>query len=66
METENDCRKLLEGAGWAVSASHALGTAEPEYLVLGANGSHTIEARGKTPLDAWLDAVEQARALGMD
>ena len=62
METVDDCRHLLIQLGWAVSESHG---PEQEWLVMGTNGSHVIEARGATRLDTWLEAVEQARALGM-
>ena len=32
---------------------------------MGANGAYAIEARAATQIDAWFEAVEQARALGM-
>ena len=46
-------------------AHHAGTSSEEEWRVLGANGPNVIEARGATQLDAWLEAVEQARALGL-
>jgi hypothetical protein len=66
MDTVEDCRHFLAQAGWAASESHDLTGPTREWLVLGVNGPHTIEARGATPLDAWLLAVEEARALGMN
>jgi hypothetical protein len=65
MDTVGDCRNVLDQAGWAVSESHSSADTSPEWLVVGANGPHIIEARGATQLDAWLEAVEQARALGL-
>jgi hypothetical protein len=66
MDTVGDFRTFLTDAGWAVSESHCETSMGPQWTVLGANGSHVIEARGPTQLDAWMEAVEQARALGMD
>ena len=66
MDTVGEMRAFLTSAGWAVSESHVEHTTGPEWVVMGANGSHAIEARAGTQLDAWLVAVEQARALGLD
>ena len=66
MDTVSEMRAFLTNAGWAVSESHVEHEKGPEWVVIGANGSHAIEARAGTQLDAWLEAVEQARALGLD
>jgi hypothetical protein len=65
MDTVGDCRDALTEAGWAVSEAHAETATGEEWRVLGANGGSVIEARGPTQLDAWLQAVEQARELGL-
>jgi hypothetical protein len=66
MDSVGDFRKFLTDAGWAVSEAHHETSTGPEWTVIGANGPHVLEARAGTQLDAWMEAVEQARALGMD
>ena len=65
MDTILDCQELLRQAGWAVSQSHTDSGGSVEWLVLGANGANVIEARAAAQTEAWFEAVEQARALGM-
>jgi hypothetical protein len=65
MDAVDDYQAILVKAGWAATASHRLVAEEPQWRVIGSNGSLVIEGRGATQLDAWVDAVEQARALGL-
>ncbi len=65
MDSIGDLRSFLTEAGWAVSEAHSVHAGKAEWTVLGANGAHVLEARASTQLNAWLEAVEQARALGM-
>jgi hypothetical protein len=66
MDTVGDFREFLTSAGWAVSEAHLEHATGPEWTVIGSNGPHVIEARASTRLEAWMGAVEQARAQGMD
>jgi hypothetical protein len=65
MDTVDVYKNILNQAGWAVTASHPIAADGLEWRVVGSNASHVIEGRGATQLDAWVDAVEQARALGL-
>jgi len=65
MDTVADCQELLRQAGWAVNESHNDSGGSVEWLVMGANGANVIEARAASQTEAWFEAVEQARALGM-
>jgi hypothetical protein len=42
-----------------------IATTEPAWLVSGGNGENWIGAGEATQTEAWSQAVEQARALGM-
>jgi hypothetical protein len=49
-----------------VNGRRAIATAEGvQHVVDGVNGENAIRAVAATSADAWLQAVEQARALGM-
>jgi hypothetical protein len=55
----------LHGAGWSVGAARIVTVDGPAWWVSGANGENRIEARAATQSGAWLQAAEQAWALGM-
>ena len=61
----NHCRVRLHNSGWAVAESNLCTAAGLVWIVSGANGEKVIIARGATQADAWWQAVEQARSIGM-
>ena len=61
----NHCLDLLHRAGWSDSEASFLGNSGQVWLVSGTNGEEVIEAQGRSSAEAWLRAVQQARALGM-
>lgn len=58
----DECFARLHAAGWSIG-DYATATG---WTVTGANGENVIEAHGRTQGEAWLRAVEHARAVGMD
>jgi len=66
MTTVDHCHDALHSAGWSVGEVRiTTASGVPSWLVSGTNGENRIEAREATQSEAWLQAVEQARALGM-
>jgi hypothetical protein len=55
----------LHRAGWSVGDVLLLTDDGPVWLVTGANGENSIEARAATQAEAWHRAAAQARSLGM-
>jgi hypothetical protein len=55
----------LRRAGWSVGDAAFTGPGGLGWLVTGHNGENLIRAEGPTRADAWREAVEQARAVGM-
>jgi hypothetical protein len=63
--TAEQCQSLLHRAGWS-AGEHATATAAGvQHIVDGANSENAIYAVADTSADAWRQAVEQARSLGM-
>ena len=61
----DDSFRELQRAGWTVGDTAACGTGGLTWIVTGTNGENVIEARGKSQSEAWWQAREQARLLGM-
>jgi hypothetical protein len=55
----------LKAAGWSVGETAVLSEGRPVRHVSGRNGENALEVRGATQAEAWHQAVEQARSLGM-
>jgi hypothetical protein len=55
----------LHRAGWSVGDCVSVGPSGRAWLVDGHNGENLIRAEGRTAVEAWRQAVEQARAVGM-
>ena len=56
----------LHRAGWSIGdVAYHDGAGGLVWLVSGSNGENLIRAEGATRDEAWDQAVEQARALGM-
>jgi hypothetical protein len=65
MTTVDHCHERLYRAGWSVGDARIIPRHGPAWWVTGTNGENAIEARAAMQGEAWLQAVEQARALGM-
>jgi hypothetical protein len=65
MTTVDHCHDALHRAGWSVGDARIITAAGPAWSVSGTNSENRIEARAATQSGAWVQAVEQARALGM-
>lgn len=57
--------QALNRAGWSVGDAAFDDSAGRTWVVSGTNGENRIVAEGKTELEAWRLACEQARGLGM-
>src|SRR5262245_56702138 len=55
----------LHAAGWSVGDVRLLAPSGPRWLVTGTNGENALRAEGDSQAEAWAQAVEQARAVGM-
>ena len=56
----------LHRSGWSIgSVAFHNGAGGLLWLVTGSNGENLIRAEGVTEPEAWLDAIEQARGVGM-
>jgi hypothetical protein len=65
MTTAEECQSRLHAAGWS-TGERAIAVAKGvQYVVDGVNGENAVRATAPTSADAWVQAVEQARALGM-
>jgi hypothetical protein len=65
MTTVDRCHDALHRAGWSVGDARIITAAGPAWWVSGTNGENRIEASAATQSGAWLQAAEQARAVGM-
>ena len=59
------CQHQLHRAGWSLGEASFVGAAGPVWVVCGTNGENVIKATGTTSTEAWLQAVGQARSMGM-
>ena len=57
----DESRIYLHAAGWSIGETAAGGT----WLVCGRNGENLVKATGRTQVEAWYRAVEQAEAVGI-
>jgi hypothetical protein len=55
----------LKRAGWTIGDTVCYGAGGRFWVVSGSNGENLIRAEGRTDVEAWREAVEQARAVGM-
>jgi hypothetical protein len=58
----DDAIRRLRGAGFAVDIVPVDGGC---WLVIGRKGEARLLARGTTPLEAWANALAEARGLGL-
>jgi hypothetical protein len=65
MDTVKHCRRLLDRSGWRLEVFSSMVAGAVQWRVIGNNGKERVVAYADTRLDAWLKAVEQAKALGM-
>jgi hypothetical protein len=65
MDTVKHCRALLERSGWRLDVFSTVVADAVQWRVIANNGNERIVAYADTRADAWLKAVEQAKALGM-
>jgi hypothetical protein len=64
--TVEDLIGHLHRAGWSIGDVATTGvTGARSWVVTGSHGEDLIRAEGPTRVAAWLQAVEQARGLGM-
>lgn len=56
---------VLNRSGWSIGDVAYDAPGRRVWIVSGTNGENRIAAEGKTELEAWEGACEQARALGM-
>jgi hypothetical protein len=61
----NDSFARLLRSGWTVCDMAFLIGGRFVWMVSGSNGKKQIRAEGATKAEAWWQAVEQARAVGM-
>lgn len=56
----------LKRAGWSIGDAALAGLdGRRTWIVSGSNGENLIRAEGATEAEAWRQALEQARAVGM-
>jgi hypothetical protein len=55
----------LKRAGWSIEYAVTFNPGAQLWVVSGSNGENPIRAEGRTAVEAWGRALEQARALGM-
>ena len=61
-----DALGQLHRAGWSIGSTAFAGEGRGlVWLVTGLNGENVIRAEGATEAEAWVEAVGQARAVGM-
>jgi hypothetical protein len=65
MDTVKLCRSLLERSGWRLDVFSTMVAGVVQWRVIANNGNKRIVAYADTRPDAWLKAVEQAKALGL-
>jgi hypothetical protein len=63
--TAEECQSRLHAAGWSTGERAIATTEAVQYVVDGVNGENAIRAVADTSAGVWLQAVEQARAVGM-
>ncbi len=57
--------QILHRAGWSIDCTAFAGREGITWLVYGTNGDHSIQANGKTQLEAWKQACRRAEELGL-
>jgi hypothetical protein len=63
--TVDECLARLKRAGWSLGEVRVLTPTGLVWLVDSTNGENRLEARCPTQAEAWRQALEQAKALGM-
>jgi hypothetical protein len=60
------CYERLRGTGWTVQDMFVETADGPAWIVTGTDGANTLRAIGETQVEAWLQALEQAEAAGIE
>ena len=56
---------ILHRAGWSIGDTAFVGKEGISWLVYGTKGDHSIQANGKTQVEAWKQACRQAEEMGL-
>ena len=57
--------RILHRAGWSIDCTAFAGKSGISLLVFATNGEHSIQANGKTQLEAWKQACRQHEEMGL-
>ena len=56
---------ILHRAGWSIGCTAFVGKEGISWLVYGTKGDHSIQANGKSQVEAWKQACRQAEEMGL-